>query len=491
MLRLSRSLRKLKLQPTLNNVQTGLKSTNITLTNTFTTSSTLLAMPRQKEGKSKQILRRKVVEKDKVKKSTGLTHYPFKKAVQNLKLEKLAPSMNHIESLHPNKLTTGVITKYSPSTENKLNDFEAFKKFQHHELFQHPVSLITSNTINIYNDFVKNLQIESKFNRKYIDGIKGAGKSTLINQALALALEEYSNDVIILHLSSADVIGNGSSDYFYNNKLELYQQPMATKRWLRKILRVNEENFKKLKLTKDISFFKDKSKIELKANQHTLYDYLSQNREINTGQPTISFQFFIEQLKDHSSKIPILISIDDFNSFSDFSITKYKSPDFKSIHIKNFELGKFLLDVASGDINFNKGGVLLAKSCDFAPQRKTTHIAVYTNEEYDPYMKYPNLDLLVAQKLSRNGGISPIKMASMTKDEVRSLLQFWKDQQVLIVREDYVKKDFNKQEEAEVNEEQTIVEVDMDKQFEKLVQSSFVVSQGNPYGILRQNLISY
>ncbi|KAI5956928.1 hypothetical protein KGF54_000547 [Candida jiufengensis] len=489
MLRLSSNLRQLKIQSTSQNISHQLIYTNIT--KTFTTSSTLNALPRQKEGKSKQILRRKVIEKDKVKKSTGLTHLPFPKAVQNLKLDKLAPSLGNIEPISTQNLTTGTVTKYSPPTEIKLKEFEAFKKFQHHELFQHPISLITSNTLNIYNSFVKNLNQESKTNRKYIDGIKGVGKSTLINQALALSIEETKGEVIILHLSSADIIGNGSSDYFFNNKLNLYQQPMATKRWLKKILKVNEENFKKLKLTKDISFFKDKVKIELKANNNTLYDYLSQNREINTSQPTNSFQFFIEQLQDHSKTIPIIISIDDFNSFSDFSITKYKNPDYKPIHIKEFELGKFLLDVSSGDLNFIKGGVLLAKSFDFAPSRKTTQVAVYPKEDYDPYMKYPNLDMSVSKKLSRNGGISPIKMNLMTKDEVRSLLQFWKDQQVLIVRKDYNKKDFNKQEEIVEVETEEQPEFNADKQFEKLVQSSFVVSQGNPYGILKQNLISY
>lgn len=188
----------------------------------------------------------------------------------------------------------------------------------------------------------------------------------MINQALALSLQEFQNEVVILHLHSADIIGNGSSDYFKNNKLGLYQQPMATKRWLRKILAVNKDIFQKLKLTEDVKFYQDKQEYNLKAGENTLYDYLSKNREINKVQPTMAFQFFISQLKQHSKTVPIILSVDDFNAMADFSITQYRSPDFKPIHISEFELGDFILKAASGELNFDKGGVLLAKSCDFA-----------------------------------------------------------------------------------------------------------------------------
>lgn len=294
----------------------------------------------------------------------------------------------------------------------------------------------------------------------------------MINQALALSLQEFQNEVVILHLHSADIIGNGSSDYFKNNKLGLYQQPMATKRWLRKILAVNKDIFQKLKLTEDVKFYQDKQEYNLKAGENTLYDYLSKNREINKVQPTMAFQFFISQLKQHSKTVPIILSVDDFNAMADFSITQYRSPDFKPIHISEFELGDFILKAASGELNFDKGGVLLAKSCDFAPARKTTHVAVYPHEEYDPYMKYPNLDMSVAQRLVANGGIEPVQVAPLTKDEVRTLLSFWRDQQVLITRQDFHKKEFN-DDQADVVEQ----EFDPELQFEKLVQSSFVVSQ--------------
>lgn len=95
---------------------------------------------------------------------------------------------------------------------------------------------------------------------------------------------------------------------------------------------------------------------------------------------------------------------------------------------------------ASGEINFAKGGVLLGKSNDFALNRQTVKVGVYPNEEYNPFLKMPIFDFDLANSLTANGGIKPFKVVPFTKEEVRSLMQFWKDQGVLIVREDFHKK---------------------------------------------------
>ncbi|KAI3403038.2 hypothetical protein KGF56_004098 [Candida oxycetoniae] len=449
----------------------------------FTTSAIVLATPRQKEGKTKQAMRRKADVKDKVKKTTSLTHLGFRDAVRELKFEKLASVLN-VDELNISSLKAEVVTKYPAKIEAKLRALLAFKPYQHHELFKNPISLVTSNTERIKKSFVEQLEKGSKTNRIYLDGKKGCGKSTLVNQAIALALNKFENNVVILHMHSADLIGNGTSDYFKNSKLGLYQQPMATKRWLTKLLAANEDVFKKIKLTKDVQFVRDKREIELKANKNTIFDYVSQNREINTGMPTMSFQFFIQQLIDNSAKFPVILSVDDFNAMADYSKTQYFHPDHTPIHINEFELADTIFKFASGELSFEKGGVLLAKSFNFAPKRMTTHIAVYPEEEYDPYMKLPMFDIKIAQRLLQNGGIKPFKVEDMTKLETKALLKFWRDQNVLIVRQD-----FHKQEYGDTEKPQA--EFDEEKQFEKIVQSSYVISQGNPYGLVKQSLLSY
>lgn len=453
-------------------------------TRTFTTTPVVFDV-RQKEGKKKQVLKKKVdPNKKEVRKTTSLTHLPFRDAVRNLGLNKNAP-VSKIEVLKLGNLQTGSMTSYPKKIESKLNIIGGFKRFQHHEMFDKPVSMITSNTTRLDSEFLEKLNGESKNNRIYIDGVKGSGKSTLVNQAITLAYEKLNNDVIVLHLDSGELIGNGSSDYIKNNKLKLYQQPMLTKRWIWKIMKTNEEIFKKLKLTKDTKFIKDKQEVVLKAGENTLFEYLKQNHEFGRINPHLAFQYFIEQLVDHSKEIPVLLSIDNFNAFADYPLTKYKHPDFTPIHINEFELGDFILKASSGELNFTKGGVLLAKSNDFALNRKTTHVGVYPNEEYDPYLKLPLFDFEIANRLASNGGISPFKMNPLTKDETRSLMKFWKEQGVLIIRQDFHKKLYDDDVIG------SIPELNQDEQFEKMVQLLYVNNQGNPYGMIKQSMLSY
>lgn len=90
----------------------------------------------------------------------------------------------------------------------------------------------------------------------------------------------------------------------------------------------------------------------------------------------------------------------------------------------------------------------------------------------------PIFDFDLANSLTANGGIKPFKVLPFTKEEVRSLMQFWKDQGVLIVREDFHKKDYEKISDSP--------EINIDEQFEKLVQALYVNNQGNPYGRLNK-----
>ena len=148
-------------------------------------------------------------------------------------------------------------------------------------------------------------------------------------------------------------------------------------------------------------------------------------------------------------------------------------------------MGDFILKASSGELNFTKGGVLLAKSNDFALNRKTTHVGVYPNEEYDPYLKLPLFDFEIANRLASNGGISPFKMNPLTKDETRSLMKFWKEQGVLIIRQDFHKKLYDDDVIG------SIPELNQDEQFEKMVQLLYVNNQGNPYGMIKQSMLSY
>lgn len=91
--------------------------TTNTAARSFTTTSINLAVVRQKEGKKKQVLRKRIdPNKQKQKKTTGLTHLPFRDAVRNLNLEQTAPTLI-AETLSNKELKAGTVTKYEKSIE--------------------------------------------------------------------------------------------------------------------------------------------------------------------------------------------------------------------------------------------------------------------------------------------------------------------------------------------------------------------------------------
>lgn len=432
-------------------------------------------------------------------KKSGMTHLGFRDAVRELGLDKLAVDL---ESLNVNSLTfdspAQTITKYSKKTEESLRVLDSFKKYQYHEAFKNPISLITRNTINIRDQFINNLEQPSKSNRICIIGEKGSGKSTLITQSKALALSKHRNDVILLHLDHAEKLVNGTSDYIYNKKLELYQQPMFTKRWILKLRTANKAIFKKLTLSRDISFTTNKKEYHYKKNENTINDLLLNNHDFGKSGPSGTFQFLIEELIHHSNKVPVLLSIDNVNALTGEPYTKYFHQDYTPIRFTEFEVGKFINDTISGKISFNKGGVLLSESTD-CPASKTLPTGLGLIN-YDPYWKTKDCDVRVAESFLSNGGVKPFKVENFTKDETRELLNFYSESGTLQIRQ-YPTKDDGKSSEDIINERKNSASLyassnpeqtfDPKAQFEKIVNNSFTVSSGNPGFIAQSANLSY
>ncbi|KAG2733220.1 hypothetical protein G9P44_004210 [Scheffersomyces stipitis] len=429
----------------------------------------------------------------KVKKS-GMTHLEFHDAVKEMNFDKLAMDLTPFElseltSAVVSNESGGQVTAFTSESAAILKTLGSFKKYQHHELFSKPVSMVTHNTALLNEQFVEKLaDASSRTNRVCLVGERGAGKSTLLAQAQALALDKYEGDVILLHIDAAENITDGSSDYIYNSKNKTYHQPMFTKRWIYKLRNSNEAVFKKLKLSRDISFQNKRVDHQLKKDENTLYDFLQLNVDFGKFQPTHAFSFFIEELVHHSKSVPVLLSVDNANAVLDFPVTKYRHHDFTPVHLNELEIGDFLLKVAGGEISFEKGGVLLSKTGLVGDHQKTLSTALGL-VEYDPYAKKQFFDLDIANTLLAHGGVKPFTVSNLTKDETRTLLNFWRESGVVYVK-DYVTKESLKPE-TEAEKKAPKPEFDSEAQFENLVNSYYTVSTGNPHYLLKASAISY
>lgn len=434
-------------------------------------------------------------ERTKPKKG-GMTHLEFKDAVGSMKYHKNAPAL---ESLDVQKLSfseleslQNTIIRYSSKNFKSLRSMGGFDKLQHHELFKKPVSLVNENTVNFAKNFISKIaNTASKDNRICLVGENGVGKSTVMTQAQVLALN--AQPVILLHIADAGKIVNGSSDYLYNPKLKLYQQPMLTKKWFSKIRSLNKETLKTMPLTRDISFSHNRETFNLKKDENNLFDYLEQNHDFGKFTPTNAFQFFIEELQAHSERVSVIVSVDNFNAMVDFPVTKYKTSDFLPIHVSQFEIGSFLLKVAGGELSFAKGGVLLAKTGDVGTHRRTLDVALGLRE-YDPYYNSHFFDVEIANKLRSNGPIEAFVVKNWTKDETRAMLRFYQKAGVLFV-EPYKTKQAHKSSKELLEEKLVakaeVTEIDPEEQFETIVQNHYSISGGNPSFLLRATSFTY
>lgn len=416
----------------------------------------------------------------------GMTHLKFKDAVRQLGFEKNAASLQltplSVESLDP--AADAAVVKYSPETLERLSTLNSFKKYQHHELFTEPVSMVTENTRALFKEFVSKSDTPA---RVCLLGDKGAGKSTLISQVQALSVAK-NPQTILIHLDHPEKIVDGTSDYIFNTKLQKYQQPMFTKRWIIRLREANADIFKKLPLSQDITFTtkskksKSESEVVLKKGENTVFEFLEQNHDFGKVSPTNAFQLLVEELKHHSKEVPVLVTLDNATGIINEPISKYFHPDYTPIHFKDFEVGSFLLDLMSGDLAFAKGGVLISESSDNR-QCHTLDVGLGL-QEYDPYYKQDECDFLVANKMLANGGIKSYQLSNLSKDEVRDLMEFWEASGVLQLR-DYPRKESPAAIEEEAEEIEEVEEINAEEVFEKSVQNNYTLTSGNVGGLVK------
>ncbi|GEQ72221.1 hypothetical protein JCM33374_g5908 [Metschnikowia sp. JCM 33374] len=472
----------------------AVSATSAVRTFSLTAPALAVAPPPKKQSK---VTRKKEV-KEKVKKG-GMTHLKFSEAVRSLKFEKLAMDVTRQNlaelSAHTLAQSNSAVVTYNLHTEKTLRELGSFKKNQHHELFSNPVSMVTDNTNRIHAEFIENIDGPSSNNRVCLLGEKGSGKSTLVSQVQALILSKYKQNAVLLHVDQAERMVDGSSDYFFNPTLGKFHQPMFTKRWVNKLRKSNETVFKNMPLTEDVSFISKKETRELKKGTHTLYDFITHNSEFGFYGPSNAFQFLLKQLQAHSKEIPVVVSIDNFNSVIRKPHTEYFHQDMTPITLGEFEFGHFVSQLVSGEFSFAKGGLLLAESKD-AGECKTLRVGLGL-EVPNPYDEPQQCYMDFAEQMTLNGGVKAFDVANMTKAQAREFLAFLDKVGVLQIREYPTKETYKSLEESApspgntINVGEYVKCEDKADQFERILQSSFFASAGNPGRFLKINNLTF
>lgn len=456
----------------------------------FLLSANLLAKAPAGSKAGKQKMSYKPTNQKTKLKKTGMTHLKFQRAVSSLNFESMATDFSKVSvpTFSHQNMSASQVMRYLELTESFFNLLGYFKPYQHHELFAKPISLVSENTLAIYDQFVSKIdQVSTAENRICLEGERGCGKSTLLAQATALARSRLDDNLIVMHFGTPEKLSDGSSSYFLNAQSGLYHQPMFTKRWIFNFKKANAAVLKKLPLLRDIVVSTARRDVKLRAQQNSLLDFLEASYDFGKMASTTAWDFFIEELRLHSDKVPVLVTIDDFNTMVDQPITQYRHPDFTPIHISEFEVGSFLLKIAGGSFKFQNGGVLCATTSTISLDHKTLNVCL-KHEEYDPYLK--TLDRKIATMLLENGGIKPMLLKNFSKTEARLLLQFYRNAGVLQLKDYPVKKVTPATAASELVALQP-AEPDSEYLFDHIAENKFVTSGGNPGYLLRASVMSF
>ncbi|CCE63368.1 hypothetical protein TPHA_0E02780 [Tetrapisispora phaffii CBS 4417] len=357
------------------------------------------------------------------------------------------------------------VSKYHDSQYKSLYHMGSFKKNQFNELFFRPISLVREKSTQKFIDLMN-----TSSNKKFIiTGEPGIGKSVLLAQIHAYASDSKH---IVINISHPDLLVNGRNDFFYDKNLKLYIQPMYLKKFLRKILKSNDETtMKSIKLASDYKFTNADPKdnlvrkfVTLTKDTNSFYDLLT--TKTTPAQRGEQFKAIITELSNQKTT-PVLVSVDNFSRLLTTSLCDYKNESNERIETLEFQIAKFVMDSISGEIKYKnpESAVVLATSGEDRTN-KTLPVALNKIPE-DIYLKRYHYDPVYANIL-KQGKVKEFEVPKLGKDEVQKLIEF------------YLK--------ANIMPRYAVGT----KPLEQLINEKFIISgNGNPRELLKSIVLSY
>ncbi|CCD26651.1 mitochondrial 37S ribosomal protein mS29 NDAI_0I00820 [Naumovozyma dairenensis CBS 421] len=324
------------------------------------------------------------------------------------------------------------VVSYSNDQYKALTHLGAFKKNQYNELFPKPISLIRKDSTEKFINLLK----ESK-DRKYIlTGEPGVGKSVLLSQVQASAVD---NNIISVHISYPELFLNGSNSYFYEESSNLYIQPMYLKKLIRKILKGNDPKlFQSLKLKNSYKLSNASPKdalsrpfVTLHPAKNSLFDLLNlKTQPRHLGE---QFSAIISELTLQDTT-PIYFTVDNFSRILTGAFSNYRNVENKQIYLLDLQLGKIIMDIVSGTVSFAnpKSAVILSIS---GVDRTNRTLPIALNKlPHDPYITRYHYEPKFAELLQK-GGVKEFQVSKLNKDEVRILLDFYLKSKIVLNRD--------------------------------------------------------
>lgn len=359
------------------------------------------------------------------------------------------------------------ICGFSSNQLKYLYRLGSFKKNQYRELFSKPSSLIRKESIGkLIQDINNNGNSGNDSNRVIITGEPGVGKSTLLAQLHAYAIE---SKYLIVNIPYPELFLNGRNDFFWDENLKSYVQPMYLKKLLSKILKGNDNQLlSSINLQKDYKFsfttLNGTQQIFLQRDKHTLLDLLK--CKVNPNLRGTQFKVFVNEVYSQA-ETPVLFTVDNISRLLTSSYTAYRDTDNRLIPTLKFQIANIIMDIVSGKISFkNPKSAFVGAISGVDRTNRTLPVGLNKLEE-DVYIKQYHYDPVYANLL-KEGNVKEFCLPKMNKDEVKLLLDYYSRCDILPVRDT------------------------RDKDIGQLLDEKFFISgNGNPRELLKSITLAY
>lgn len=332
------------------------------------------------------------------------------------------------------KSAGGQVLGIDEQTVKALQTLGAFKHTQGWKLFHRPATLMRSDTLKLAQELkAVDTSAESTMVRKIIYGEKGSGKSVLLLQLMAMALQR---GWFVVAIPNAEdwTIGHTAYEPLSTPEGLLYIQPHATLEFLQKLITANEKLLSKLRVG-----LTHKLPVPVKADSTLL-----ELAQIGTRDAALAWPVWQALLKEMQApskegkgleRPKMLFAVDGVNHFMRDS--HYLNAEAKPIHAHHLALVNDFIGLLKGG-KANGGMVVGAVSRSNNPNTPTFDMCLKQranaqtprevnkstgrkdNIKFDPYVVH---DELVRQSIGKDVDVH--KVSGLTKDEARSLMEYY------------------------------------------------------------------
>ncbi|BEI91588.1 uncharacterized protein CcaverHIS019_0404080 [Cutaneotrichosporon cavernicola] len=269
-------------------------------------------------------------------------------------LGKDAPDLTDLMQLYPEALVpmnAGAPATFPRATYEHFKTFGLDKRiateFANGGL---PASVIRQATLDLTGTLNAAKGNSSKDARILLTGPRGSGKSMLMLQAAAYALEA---GWIVLYVPQASKWLDSSSQYEYNEADKMFHQTETSQQLLTKLAAVNKAQLAKVTLSEAV-----KVGSETFAAGSKLADIVALGaKEERLAVPALAAT--VDVLSKQTA-VPVLLAVDEMHAL--FRTSQFRAPDYTRLEPYNLSVSSLVLDLLTGRKAFGAGAVIGALS---------------------------------------------------------------------------------------------------------------------------------